>query len=134
MVHTAIVLPRDLLERLRRDAEAAGQGLSAEIRMQLQLNYLMKTTNDPETNNLLAAIKHLAEMLARDLGKQWHQHRYVMAALKAGVAAFLARYKPEGDEGVRPGSVAGEPNDPADAVGRTHARLIGIAKHEDEDE
>ena len=36
MVHTAVVLPRDLLEQLRKDAEASGRGLSTEIRQRLQ--------------------------------------------------------------------------------------------------
>jgi hypothetical protein len=135
MVHTAVVLPRDMLEWLRRDAKACGTGLSTQIRTQLQLNYLMKKRNDPETRDLLQAIEHLAEFLARDLGKQWHQHPYALAAFKAGVASFLARYHPEGDERVRPDTrVAGEPDDPPDVIGRTHARRIGIARHPDEDE
>jgi hypothetical protein len=55
-----------------------------------------------------------------------------MAAFKAGVADFLARYQPEGDERVPPDAqVIG---DPPDVVGRTHARLIGIAGREEEDE
>ena len=55
-----------------------------------------------------------------------------MAAFKAGVADLLARYRPEGDERVRPDTqVVG---DPPDAVGRTHARRIGIAGHETEDD
>jgi hypothetical protein len=87
---------------------------------------------DPDTGNLLAAIKHLSDFLARDLGKRWHQHAYAMAAFKAGVAALLARYQPKGDENLRPDTqVVG---DPPDVVGRTHARLIGIAGHEEEDE
>jgi hypothetical protein len=137
MVHTAVVLPQDLLEKLRKDAEASGHGLSAEIRAQLQLNYLMmetKTKDGPETSNLLAAIKHLANFLAHDLGKKWHEHAYALAAFKAGVASFLTRYHPEGDERVRPDTrVAGEPDDPPDVVGRTHARHIGIVRHEDEE-
>jgi hypothetical protein len=134
MVHTAIVLPRDLLERLRRDAEASNRRLSAVIRERLQLHYLFpEELKDPETNNLLSAIKVLSEILARDMGTQWHQHPYALAAFKAGVEAFLARYHPKGDEKVRPDTTsAGEPDDPPDIVGRTHARLIGIANHEGE--
>lgn len=37
MVHTAVVLPRALLEQLRKDAEISGRGLSTEIRHKLQL-------------------------------------------------------------------------------------------------
>jgi hypothetical protein len=133
MLHTAVVLPPDLIARLRTDAEAKGQGLSAEIRARLSLTYLMQgSPSDPETNNLLAAIRHLSDFLARDLGKRWHEHPYAMAAFKAGVTALLGRYQPKGDGSMRPDTqVFG---DPPDVVGRTHARLIGIAGHEEEDE
>ena len=47
--------------------------------------------SDPETADLVVTIKRLADNLARDLGAKWHQHRYVLAAFKAGVALFLAR-------------------------------------------
>jgi hypothetical protein len=133
MVHTAVVLPPDLVARLKTDAEANGQGLSAEIRARLGVTYLMQgSPNDPETSNLLHAIRHLSDFLARDLGKRWHEHPYALAAFKAGVAALLARYQPDGDENVRPDTqVIG---DPPDVVGRTHARLVGIAGHLEEDE
>jgi hypothetical protein len=133
MVHTAVVLPADLISKLKADAEADGRGLSAEIRLRLGATYLMQLSRgDPETGNLLHAIKHLSDFLARDLGKRWHQHPYVMAAFKAGVADLLARYQPEGDERVPPDAeIIG---DPPDVVGRTHARRIGIAGHEEEDE
>ena len=133
MVHTAVVLPADLISKLKVDAEAEGRGLSAEIRERLRVTYLMQLSRgDPETGNLLNAIKHLSDFLARDLGKRWHQHPYAMAAFKAGVADLLARYQPEGDERVPPDAqVIG---DPPDAIGRTHARRIGIAGHHQEDE
>ena|ERR1700737_232433 len=126
MVHTAVVLPQDLISRLKADAEAKGQGLSAEIRDRLQLTYL---TDDLETNNLLAAIREFSDMLARGLGTRWYQHSYALAAFKAGVVALLSRYLLDGDENVRPD---GEGNDPPEVVGRTYARLIEIADHEDQ--
>jgi hypothetical protein len=134
MVHTAVVLPRDLLEKLRTDAAAANRGLSAEIRQRLQLGYLVpREPYDHETSQLLAAIKLLSESLARDLGAKWHEHTYALAAFKAGVEAFLARYYLAGDEDRRPDAQdADEPDDPPDVVGRTHARLIEIGNHEDE--
>ncbi len=134
MVHTAIALPRDLLERLRKDAEASDRGLSGEIRRRLQLTYDQEgLPSDPQTTDLVTAIKRLADNLA-GLGTKWHQHRYVLAAFKAGVALFLAQCQPEGDESTPPDTVSvfgelkprdvSEPHDPADAVGRTHARFI----------
>ena len=60
--------------------------MSAEIRVRLPVTYLMELSRgDPETGNLLHAIKHLSDFLARDLGKRWHEHRYAMVAFKAGV-------------------------------------------------
>jgi len=133
MVHTAVVLPPDLIAQLKTDAKKNGRGMSAEIRERLRAASLLQMSRgDPKTGDLLHAIKHLSDFLARDLGKRWHQHPYVMAAFKAGVADFLTRYKSEGDERVPPDAqVVG---DPPDAVGRTHARLIGIAGHEEKDE
>ena len=133
MVHTAVALPRDMIDRLKSDAIASRHSLSAEIRQQLQLNYLLETDpEDLETRSLLSAIKHLSEFLARDLGTKWHQHPYALAAFKGGLAALLGRYQPEGDERVRPGAMPGDPDDPPDVVGRTHARRIVIPDHEDE--
>src|SRR6516225_8650854 len=122
MVHTAVVLPRELLERLKSDAEKLDHGLSTEIRQRLQLTYdwagLPK--EDVETDDLIASIKSLAVNLAGDLGKKWHEHAYALAAFKAGVEAFLAQYKPKGDERARPDTrVVGDQDDPPEAVGRT---------------
>ena len=135
MVHTAVVLPADLIARLKADAEAKGHGMSAEIRERLRVTYLMELSRgDPETGNLLHAIKHLSDVLERDLGKRWHQHPYAMAAFKAGLMEFLGRYQPEGEGSKHPGAAkSGGADDPADVVGRTHARLIGIAGHETEE-
>lgn len=136
MVHTAVVLPKDLLGRLKKDAAASGKGLSTEIRERLKLTYVLGGERlDPETDDLLAGISLLARNLARDLGEKWHQHPYALAAFKAGVAAFLSRYQLEDREEMRPDTrFSGEPNDPPEVVGRTHARLIAIGTHRDNEE
>jgi len=164
MVHTAVVLPRDLIERLKKDAEwepeiavsgkhpgawepdavsgkrvpseirkPSGRGLSTEIRRRLQLTYDQEgLPSDPQTTDLVRSIKNLADNLAGDLGKKWHEHPYTLAAFKAGVATFLAQYQPDGDASRRPDTrVVGEPDDPPDVVGRTHARLILVASGND---
>ena len=83
MVHTAVVLPEDLLARLKRDAAASGKGLSTEIRERLKLTYVLGGERiDPETDDLLAAIALLTRNLARDLGVKWHEHPYALAALR----------------------------------------------------
>jgi hypothetical protein len=100
MAFTAVVLPQDLLERLRKDAAASDKGLSTEIRERLKLTYVLGGERiDPETDDLLAAIRLLARNLARDLGEKWRQQPYALAAFKAGVAAFLSRYQLEDHEG-----------------------------------
>jgi hypothetical protein len=127
MVHTAVVLPRDLLERLRRDAEAADQGVSAEIRRRLQLHYDVTelSRSDPETTDLLQLIRLLAIQISADLGQKWHRHPDALAAFKAGVAALLAQYQPDGDESAYPDTrVVGDPDDPPEAIGRTLARSV----------
>ena len=132
MVHTAVVLPRSLLERLRRDAEVSDRGLSTEIRQRLQLTYdLEGLPRDPETSDLVESIKILANNLAGDLRKKWHESRYALAAFKGGVATFLAPFQPEGDLNVRD---ADDPSDPPEVVGRTHARLIMAARRGGEKE
>jgi hypothetical protein len=136
MVHTAVVLPRGLLDDLRRDAAAHNHGVSAEIRAQLELYDLARqrrASSDVETKQLLSAIKLLSEFLARDMGAKWHQHPYALAAFKAGVEALLARYHLDGDERIRPDRQgAGKPDDPPEIVGRTHARRIQIERHHHE--
>jgi hypothetical protein len=124
MVHTAVVLPADLISQLKADAGASDQGLSAEIRQRLLSTYL---SQGRETNRFLTAVRKLADMLARDLGTEWYEHSYALATFKAGVLALLSRYVLEGDEKVRPD---GEGDDPPEVVGRTYARLIEIADDE----
>src|SRR5262249_41212539 len=133
MVHTAVVLPRGLLDDLKRDAAAHNRGVSAEIREQLELydrTRQRRASFDVETRQLLNAINLLSEFLARDMGAKWYQHPYALAAFKAGVEALLARYHPDGDERIRPDTHgAGKPDDSPEIVGRTHARRIQIEHH-----
>jgi len=127
MVHTAVVLPPDLIDRLKTDADAKGQGLSAEIRDRLLATY-QGSPIDRETKDLLVAVRKLADAIADHLGAKWYEHSYSLAAFKAGVAHFLSLYLLSGDERVRPDSEnTGAPDDdPPDVVGRSFARLIEI--------
>jgi hypothetical protein len=130
MVHTAVVLPPELLERLRQDGEVAGHGLSGEIRLRLQTTYLFDAHkhHDRKTASLLSAIRHLSEMVERNVRKKWHEHAYAHAAFRAGVLDFLTRQKPPGEANKRPDAALEEPDDdPPEAVGRTLARVIVIS-------
>lgn len=132
MVHTALVLPQQMLERLRSDARASGQGVSAEIRRRLQMTYDQEgLPSDPQTTDLIKSIKELADSLAGDLRVQWYKHEFALKAFKAGIAVFLGQYDAEGD--AHPDApFHGHPDDaPHDVVGQTHARLILRARHGD---
>ena len=129
MVHTAVVLPRDLLERLRTDAAASGHGLSTEIRQRLQLHYPAPEPaeqHDPKTNNLLRDIKQLSVFVAHIRGKKWHEHPRAFADFKEGVENVLARYEPEGDAMHSDRQGPGE-LDPPNVVGRILAGLTGTS-------
>jgi hypothetical protein len=134
MVHTAVVLPGDLIERLKKDAATSGIGLSAEIRMRLQTSYdLEGLPADPPTNDLIESIKDLAAKLAGDLRVQWHKHKFALDAFKAGVEVFLRQYDVGGDAraSLDP-AFTGYPDDaPPDVVGIAHARRILRDRHEE---
>jgi hypothetical protein len=128
MVHTALVLPTDLLVRLKRDAAASDQAVSAVIRQRLQTSF-EREGPDPETSGLVECIKDLADSLARDLGVPWHRTDFGRKAMKDGVEIFLGEYDAEG--GKLPDTpFTGYPDDaPPKVVGQTHARLILRARH-----
>jgi hypothetical protein len=121
MVHTAVVLPRTLLDQLRGDAERSERGLSTEIRQRLLSTYHSEgAPRDAETTELVHFIESLADSLARDLGKKWHESEYAKAALAGGVLTFL---RPSG--AVR--DIPGHTDNP-ETVGHTHGRLIMAAR------
>jgi hypothetical protein len=121
MVHTAVVLPRDLLSQLRTDAERSKRGLSTEIRQRLLVTYNSAAPpRDPQLTEFIEYIETLADSLARDLGKKWHEKKYARAALAEGIYDFLGPY-----DGTR--DIPGH-TDPPGPVGRTHGRLIRAAR------
>ncbi len=133
MVHTAVVLPRDLLDQLRTAAELTGRGLSTEIRERLQdsADLDKRLQIDVVMSDLLNSIRLLAERLSSDMGKEWHRDPDVLEAFEAGVVAFLGQYPVQADESAGPTEqLAGELDDPPDVVGRTLARRIWTEKHE----
>jgi hypothetical protein len=124
MIHTAVVLPPDLIENLKKDGQTSGHGLSTEIRERLRHTYLVQN-RDPKTANLLDAIRLLAENIERHVRKKWHEHPYALAAFTAGVQDLLARHAVPGDNpNKRPDATLAGANDPPDVVGRTLARLV----------
>lgn len=118
MMHTAVMLPQSLLDRLKSDAQTSARGLSGEIRHRLE----MLQGLDLHTTKLVENTIKLADKLARDLGRPWHEHEFTRKALQAGFAVFLG-YDPDGEGHAAP--YTGHPHDaPHDVVGQTHARII----------
>jgi hypothetical protein len=87
MVHTAVVLPRNLLEWLKADGERSARGLSTEIRQRLVATY-GEGLRDPEMTELVKFIQMLGDSLGRDVGK-WHENETAKAAFIAGLLEFL---------------------------------------------
>lgn len=120
MVHTAVVVPAPLRDRLISDGQGSGRGLSGEIRQRLQ----MLDGLDHQTRKLVENTIKLTNSLARDLGTQWHEHDFARRALKAGFGVLLDQYAPE-RERATDAPYTGHPDDaPYDVIGQTHARII----------
>jgi hypothetical protein len=146
MLHTAVVLPREVVQRLKEAGKASGTGLSEQVRLRLQLAELVtqgeeqqellrrlqaladfpRPPEDPKTKELLRAIRRISQTLARDLAKQWHENPYVHAAFKAAILDCLKRYGP--DEEADPDEPMSTERGPPEAVGRTHARMIALGR------
>ena len=123
MVHTGVLLPAALLQRLKPDGASSGRGLSAEIRYRLQASYEQEES-DPDTRRLIECTEALSESIARDLGVPWHKSAFGRAAMKAGFTVLIAEYDSE-DEKVPDAQWSGYPDEaPPDVVGQTHARLV----------
>ena len=145
MLHTAVVLPREVVQRLKEAGKASGTGLSEQVRLRLQLAELVTQgeeeqevlrrlqalvlrgpPEDPKTKGLLCAIRVISQSLARDLTTQWHENPYVHAAFKAAILDCLKRYGP--DEEADPDGAMWTERGPPEAVGRTHARMIVLGR------
>ena len=92
MVHTAVMLPQDLLERLRRDADATDRGVSAEIRRRIQLTYDQEAL-PTKTRELLDEI----EQVAVSLEEPWQDNRFAFDVFKAAIIERLARHEPSSE-------------------------------------
>jgi hypothetical protein len=125
MVHTAVVLPPDLMEQLKKDSEAAGQGLSTQIRERLRLTYFGQASRDPKTADLLDAVRILSDHVERLYRTKWHEHPKALEAFKVAVNSLLNRYPVPAIDPRHDTATAG-PVDPPDVVGRTLASLIDL--------
>jgi len=113
-VHTAVVLPPDMLEQLRRSE----RGVSEEIRRRLALTFEQDAA-DPITRELHAGLANIATQLKQDFGTEWHTMQRPYEAFVAAVVQRLANYKPPQREEVAATDLlfAG-PDGPPETIGR----------------
>jgi hypothetical protein len=90
-VHTAVVFPADMLERLRRSE----RGVSDEVRRRVALTLDADAYDEP-TRELAGEIMRMAAEVELETGAAWHSHAGSHAAFRQAILSRLARLKPEG--------------------------------------
>jgi hypothetical protein len=113
-IHTAVVLPPEVLDRLRQSE----RGVSEEIRRRIALT-LEQDAIDPATRELLAAVTWIAGELHRQSRASWHAFPKAHEALSVAIQTWLEMVKPK-----EPGGAANDllsPDDPP-TLGRSIAR------------
>jgi hypothetical protein len=102
MVQSAVWLPRDLHQRLKR---AGGErGMGEEIRRRLEASFAADPAK-PKTNELLASITFAADETNRYYG-DWAEDAFAFEVLKACVDLLLAVERPKGEAVPNPSDVA----------------------------
>jgi hypothetical protein len=89
-IHTAVVLPPDVLDQLRRSE----LGVSEEIRRRVALT-LEDDAYDAPTRELVRGIMRLAAEVERETGCAWHDHSGAHLAFRQAILSRLARLKPK---------------------------------------
>ena len=118
MVHTAVVLPPEMLAALREQGALHGRTMSQEIRERLA-GSLFEETRDEKTRQLAAEIVQLASEVLHDFKTHWHAEPRAHKAFLAAVADQIGSYEPP------PTPTSGSPDDqsdPPDVIGRALAR------------
>lgn len=89
MIQTALWLPREMHERLKK--EGGERGLGDEIRRRLQFSFDAEPP-DKTTDELLDAINQI--VIALD--EPWYTNRFVFDVFKAAIIELLSKYQPNG--------------------------------------
>jgi hypothetical protein len=89
MVHTAVVLPPDMIEQLKQ----SDRGLSEEIRSRLART-LFEDTFDQRTRELAIALMELARSVQDHTGQAWHSGPQAQETLEIALQTYLAAIKP----------------------------------------
>jgi hypothetical protein len=92
-VPTAIRLPREMYERLKR----LPGGLAEQIRSRVELTFRNDEIDEP-TRKLMAAVENLAVLVRLQTCHEWHSHPAANRVLRHAIVARLARLKGGGEE------------------------------------
>jgi hypothetical protein len=95
MIQTALWLPRDMHERLKK--EGGERGLGEEIRRLIDEGMQAADaarTPDENTHELLDLIKEIADLA---LEEPWYADRFAFDVFKAAINTLLSRYQPSGE-------------------------------------
>ncbi len=90
-----------LRTRLAQAAEANGKSLSREIEHRLAYslsdNDIDRTFNDPETYAFFRLLAVVFDILKVNLGKKWHEHRFVFEEAVARTEQLFLYFEPLGE-------------------------------------
>jgi hypothetical protein len=87
MIQTALWLPRDMHERLKK--EGGERGLGVEIRRRLQFSFDFEQGPDEWTVSLVGLIRKIAVKISEN-GEQWSDSRQVSEIFQAAVNKVLS--------------------------------------------
>jgi hypothetical protein len=94
MIQTALWLPREMHEQLKK--EGGERGLGDAIRLRLQGSFhAQQLPRDDTTQTLLEAIREIARQLA--VVEPWHANRFAFDVFKAAIGQLLAIYQPSSE-------------------------------------
>jgi len=91
MVQTAIWLPREMHERLKK--VRGDRAMAEEIRRRVQESFVAET-HDEKTRDLLNGIENLATG-AIAIDGAWHQDPYLFKVFRVGVDTLLTYFEPK---------------------------------------
>ena len=123
MIQTALWLPRDVHEELKK--EGGERGLGDEIRRRIRLSFDFEDTRrDKTTRELLGEIEQVA--LSMSLDEPWHANRFAFDVFKAAINELISSHEPssEAPETVAKLQAVYGPDEKPETIGRILARVF----------